>query len=267
MDRPTPWWLRAILLLVAAQAMLLLAVFYQATLVSLLVPWPASPLNSRFIASLYTSLGIGVFLCSFSRTFREVRIVLFGIGLATGMLFILTLLRMFFYPGELDRFPYIWMLFYIVDPLLVIFSFWRLGAKDTAAQITNSLAPLWIVQAVIFGSIGLVLLLVPGVGIAFWPWKMTEPLSQLYSAFFLTLAVGNAMAVRESYWEGIRWLTFILALLGLLVLVVSVVDVQNFKPGISTVTWFAFFGIEALVFSGLFLVGRRVRPSLKGVPA
>jgi peptidoglycan/LPS O-acetylase OafA/YrhL len=176
---------------------------------------------------------------------------------------------MFFYPGELDHFPYIWMLFYIVNPLLVAFSFWRLGhrnGKDTAARGTNPLIPLWIVQAGIFGIVGLLLLLFPGIGVAFWPWHMTEPLSQLYSAFFLTLAIGNAMAVRESHREGIRWLAFILALLGLLVLIVSLMDFQRFKPGISTVIWFAFFGIEALVFSGLFLFGRRVRPSVKGVP-
>ncbi len=266
MDRPIPWWLRAIFVLVAAQALLLVAVFFQATIVSLLVPWPASPLNARFIASLYTALGIGVLMCSFSRTFREVRIVLFGIGFATGLLFLLTLYRMFLYPGELDRFPFIWMLFYIVDPLLVAFSFWRLGGKDTAARGTNPLTPLWIVQAGIFGIVGLLLLLFPGVGVAIWPWRMTEPLSQLYSAFFLTLAIGNALAIRESYWEGVRWLTFILALLGLLVLVVSLVDFQRFKPGISTVIWFAFFSIEFLVFSALFLVGRRVQPTLKGEP-
>ena len=107
MDRPIPWRQRAILILVAAQALLLVAVFFQTTLVNLLVPWPASPLNARFIASIYTAFGIGVLMCSFSRTFREVRIVLFGIGFATGLLFLLTLYRMFFYPGELDHFPYI----------------------------------------------------------------------------------------------------------------------------------------------------------------
>lgn len=159
MDRPIPWWLRAIFVLVAAQALLLVAVFFQATLVSLLVPWPASPLNARFIASLYTALGIGVLMCSFSRTFREVRIVLFGIGFATGLLFLLTLYRMFLYPGELDHFPVMWMLFYIVDPLLVAFSFWRLGSKDTAARGTNPLTSLWIVQAGIFEIVGLLLLL------------------------------------------------------------------------------------------------------------
>ena len=60
MDRGLPWWLRVLFVVVAAQALLLLAVFYQSELVSLLEPWPATPLNARFVASLYTALGLGV---------------------------------------------------------------------------------------------------------------------------------------------------------------------------------------------------------------
>lgn len=52
MERSIPWWLRAILWLVAAQALLLLLALFVPQDVNLLVPWPASPLNSRFIASL-----------------------------------------------------------------------------------------------------------------------------------------------------------------------------------------------------------------------
>ncbi len=266
MDRPLPWWLRAIFVLVAAQALLLLATFYQSTLVNLLVPWPASPLNARFIASLYTALGLGVLLCSTSRTFREVRIVLFGIGFATGLLFFLTLIRMFYYPGELHQFPYFWMLFYLVDPLLVAFSFWRLRSTDNSFRVANRFTPLWLVQAGIFGVVGLLLLLLPSVARSIWPWNMTEPLAQLYSAFFLTLAVGTVLAIRESRWEGIRWLTFILTMLAVLVLIVSLVDFNRFRPGVYTIIWFAFFSIEALVFGGL-LVSHLLRPSAKGATA
>ena len=83
MAQPLPWWLRAIFVLIAAQALLLVAAFFQPPLISLLVPWPASPLNARFIAAIYTALGLGVLLCSMARSFREVRIVLFGMMLVT----------------------------------------------------------------------------------------------------------------------------------------------------------------------------------------
>ncbi len=137
MAQPLPWWLRAIFVLVAAQALLLVAALFQPPLISLLVPWPASPLNARFIAAIYTALGLGVLLCSVAHSFREVRIVLFGIGFATGLLFLLTLYRMIVYPGELTKFPLFWMLFYLIDPLLVAFSFWRLGGRDKAPSEPN----------------------------------------------------------------------------------------------------------------------------------
>src|SRR6266852_4289285 len=168
MAQPLPWWLRAIFVLVAAQALLLIAALFQPPLISLLVPWPASPLNARFIASIYTALGLGVLGCSMARSFREVRIVLFGIGFATGLLFILTLFRIIFYPGELTKFPLFWMLFYLIDPLLVAFSFWRLGWNGTSSSEPNPLMPLWTAQVVIFGVLGLLLLFLPGVGINIW---------------------------------------------------------------------------------------------------
>jgi hypothetical protein len=263
MAQPLPWWLRAIFVLVAVQALLLVAAFFQPPLISLLVPWPASPLNARFIAAMYTALGLGVLLCSMARSFREVRIVLFGIGFATGLLFLLTLYRMIVYPGELTKFPLFWMLFYLVDPLLVAFSFWRLGGRDKAPSEPNPLMLLWVIQAAILGVFGLLLLFLPGVAINIWPWAMTVQLSQLYSGFFISLCVVSAMAVREPRWEGVRVLAFIFATLAVLVLIVSVVHIGRFKSEAATVVWFVFFAAEVAVFGGL-LISHLVRPSVKG---
>src|SRR6266567_4664438 len=93
-DRAVPWWVRAVLWLAAAQALLLLAALVQPSSDNLLVPWPASPLNARFIASLYVALGAGVVLSSLGSGLREMRIVLVGVGLATVLLLGLTVLRM-----------------------------------------------------------------------------------------------------------------------------------------------------------------------------
>lgn len=264
MAQPLPWWLRAIFVLVAAQALLLVAAFFQPPLISLLVPWPASPLNARFIAAIYTALGLGVLLCSVARSFREVRIVLFGIGFATGLLFLLTLYRMIVFPGELTKFPLFWMLFYLIDPLLVVFSFWRLGGRDKAPSEPNPLALIWIVQAAILGFFGLLLLFFTGVAVNIWPWAMTVQLSQLYSGFAISLCVVSAMAVREPRWEGVRLLAFIFATLAVLVLIVSVVHFNRFKSDVSAVVWFVFFAAEAIVFAGLLIIHLIRRPSLKG---
>lgn len=264
MERSIPWWLRAILWLAAAQALLLTTALFAPQYVNLLVPWPASPLNARFIASLYVSLGLGVLLCSMARSFREMRIVLFGVGMATIVLLFLTIVRMYFHPGELKQFPTFWILFYIVDPLLVAFAFWRLGWGDTTPRGVSSLTPLWLVQAAFFGVLGLILMLLPTTAIGFWPWAITEPQAQLYSAFFLTLAVAGLLAIRELRWEGIRWLVFMIMLLALLVLVVSLLHFPRFTNLTTTIIWFAWFGLEVIVFGSLF-IRHLVRPTPKGV--
>jgi hypothetical protein len=155
------------------------------------------------------------------------------------------------------------MLFYLIDPLLVAFSFWRLGGRDKAPSEPNPLALLWVIQAVILGVFGLLLLFFPGVAMNIWPWSMTVQLSQLYSGFFISLCVVSLMAVREPRWEGVRLLVFIFATLAVLVLIVSVVHFSRFKSDASTVVWFVFFAAEAIVFGGL-LISHLVRPSVKG---
>jgi hypothetical protein len=200
---------------------------------------------------------------SLARSFREMRIVLFGIGMATTLLFFLTILRMYFHPGELKQFPYFWLLFYIVDPLLVAFAFWRFGWGATTPLGASALTPLWIVQAGFFGVLGLILMLLPTTAMGFWPWAITEPQAQLYSAFFLTLAVASLLAIRELRWEGIRWLVLMVMMLALLVLVVSLLHLPRFTNGVTTIIWFVWFGVEALVFGSLF-IRHLVRPSPKG---
>ena len=250
-----PWWVRAVLWLAAAQALLLLLALVQPSAVNLLVPWPASPLNARFIASLYVSLGVGVVLCSLAARFREMRIVLIGIATATTLLLFLTLLRMWLHPGELATFPTFWLLFYVVDPLLVGLVFWRLGWGGTGPETARPPAALWLAQAVLFGAAGLVLLFLPDVARGLWPWAMTEPQSQLYSAFFLTLALTSLLASRETGWDGVRWLVLMIALLAVLVIAVSLLHLPRFTRAPATAVWLALFGAEALVFGGLFVRG------------
>jgi hypothetical protein len=254
-----PLWVRAVLWLAAAQALLLLLALVEPSAVSLLVPWPASPLNARFIASLYVSLGAGVVLCSLAPRFREMRIVLAGIGVATGLLFVLTVLRMVLHPHELARFPVFWLLFYLVDPLLAGIVFWRLGWGSAGTATVRPRPALWFAQAAVFGIAGLALLLTPSAAMALWPWAITDPQAEIYSAFFVTLSVASLLAAREPTWEGVRWLVLMIALLAVLVVIVSLLHLQRFTKPPATAVWLVLFSAEALLFGGLF-----VRESTRG---
>lgn len=262
MDNPLPIWLRVFLGFVAFQAMELVLVLVNTDLVKIFVPFTATPLNARFIAALYVSLGVGVLLAAFATRLRTIRLILIGIGVATGVLFVLTLPRL----GELDQFPTFWMLFYLIDPLVVLYAFWRLDWHDAAGRGPNPMAPVWWIEAALFGIGGLVLLLAPQTAITLWPWSMTEALSQLYSAFFITIALVCILAAREPRWDGVRLIVFMLCALAVLVIVASLLHLPRFKPGTATVAWFAFFAVQA-VTSGTILIRQRARPFLKGAMA
>lgn len=249
MDRPPPAWLRLILIFVAFQAELLVPVLFQPDWVKFFVPFAATPLNARFIAALYVSLGLGVLLAAFARQFRAVRLVLIGVGLATALLFLMTIPRL----PQLSTFPTFWMLFYLVDPLLILFTFWKLGWRDSQVGGRNPLVPLWIGQSIIFGVGGIILLVLPQTAISFWPWSMTEELSQLYSMFFISISLISFLAARELRWASVQFLVFMLGALALLVLVASSLHLDRFKPGPGATAWFAFFALEALAFGGLFI--------------
>ena len=261
-EHPNPWWLRAIFGVVAAQALELVIVFFQPEFVRLLVPWPATPLNARFIASLYTALGIGVLLCAFARTVGEVRVILLGIGIATGALLLLTLPRL----GELPQFPLFWIVFYVIDPLLVAYSVWRLRGAAAIPRGSNPQASLWIANAAVLGLIGALLLLLPYQAIALWPWALSEPLARIYSVFFLTLAICSWMCARETSWAHTRLFALTLALLVALVLAVSLYHLDRFKPNAATPIWFALFALETMMLGGLWM-RRKAQPAVQGAPS
>ena len=239
--------------LAAAQALLLLLALVRPSEVNLLVPWPASPLNARFIASLYVALGAGVVLCSLGSGFREMRIVFVGVGMATALLLVLTVVRMTLHPHELTTFPLFWLLFYVIDPLLVGLVFLHLGWGGPDAPGATPPPALWFVEAALFGAVGLLLLLLPALARSLWPWTITEPESQLYSAFFITLAVASLLAARERTWAAVRWVVFMIAFLALLSLAVSLIHLAKFSSGGSTVIWMTVLVAELLGCGGLFV--------------
>ena len=57
-----PIWLRLFFLFVVLQALLVGSALIQPTLISLVMPWPASPLNARFIGALYIMGAISALL-------------------------------------------------------------------------------------------------------------------------------------------------------------------------------------------------------------
>jgi len=232
-----PVWLRLFFLFVLAQALLVGSAILQPSLITLVLPWDASPLNTRFIAALYLMGAISALLCMVATSYTEVRLSLIEIGIVTGMLLLLTVPHF----GEFNAttFPYRWTIFYTIDPLVTGLILWRMRKHNPVSVGRNVLAPLFTVYAALLAIIGAVLLVAPTVAAQLWPWALPPILGQVYSVFFLTFAVGGWLAAREPGWGGVR--IYVLANVGMLLLIVGVSlwHSDRFKPGLTTWVWYA----------------------------
>jgi hypothetical protein len=264
MERPMTWWIRAYLLFAAVQG-------FGIGLTGLIapaemqIPLRITPLNSRFVAALYIGGGIGVLLAALSRRRSEARLFVVGFGVATGLIMLVTALHWSdFMADGLPHRP-VWIFDYIVDPLLALILVLFAGLLPPAKGVRHALTPLLIVQAVVFGALGLLLLLAPDVGAAYWPWMLPPVLGQVYGCFLLTFSVGAALAARETSARAIR--DFLFASLGLtvLVLLASVLHLDRFKPAPVTGVWFAAFGLACVAFAIGVALQSRSMGSRRGV--
>jgi hypothetical protein len=243
-----PWWVRAYLLVGAAQG---LALGVTGLLVpsELQIPLRISPLNARFVAALYAAAALGVLLSALVHRRQDAQIFVVGFGLATTLIAIVTVLHWSeFMDPSLPHRP-LWLTAYVVDPILAFVivpaaGLWRAPSGSGRRLLLVPLAA----QSAILGIAGLVLLLLPQVAVAVWPWALTPVLSQVYASFFLAFAVGGVLALRRSRPIMVRNLAVALLAMTSLVLLASLLHLERFKPGPVTWVWFAAFALGAVTF-------------------
>lgn len=247
LQRPVPWWLRAYLLIAMVQGMLVMGtsgLFFPA---DIFIPIEVSPLNARFIGGLYMAGGIGVLLSALARSVDETRIFVIGFGLIATIATIVT----FAYWDEFtaEGIPWIWTLTYILDAAIALVLFVMLGLWRFIRPGRHRLTPLFAAQAVVMGLAGLVLLFAPRTAIEHWPWGMTVILSRLYGTFFLTFAVGAAIAAWETWMPANRIFVISSFLLKLLSMAAALPHLERFTSTQAKVIWFGGFGIGALLMA------------------
>jgi hypothetical protein len=251
------WWLRGYLLFAALQG-------FGIGLTGLLspadmqIPLRITPLNARFVAALYVAGGVGVLWGTFSRHRAQARLFVVAFAFATALILGVTLLRWSeFMAVGLPHQP-IWMFDYVVDPLLGLAVIRLAGLWPPWHTARHALTPVFIVQAVVLGVLGLALLLAPDTLAAAWPWTLPPVLGQVYGCFFLTFALGAALAAGEVEPRAIRGFVLSTLTLMALVLLASGLHVDRFKAEPVTVVWFAAFGVGLLVFAGALAVEWRL---------
>ena len=259
-----PIWLRLFFLFVLAQALLVGSAIIQPALITVVLPWDASPLNARFIAALYLMGAISALLCMLAARYAEVRISLIEIGFVTGVLLLITAPHF----GEFtpQNFPYRWTIFYTIDPLVSALIWWRLRTSAAPPSGRSPLAPLFLTYAAVLAVAGVILLSLPALAASLWPWALPPILGQVYSVFFLTFALGGLLAAREPGWAGVR--VYVLANLCMMLLIIGVSfwHADRFKPGPTTWVWYA-LSLAGVVAFGVALLRRPGQRLKQGVAA
>lgn len=180
------------------------------------LPWLVPPLHARFLGAVYLSAAVLLAGGVLARNYVEVRVMILLITIWTGMLFILSLVHF----AEFDfshRPVWFWFGAYLVYPLIGLWYLWRnrsLNEKAAGSALTASFRGYLQVQGAVFTLLALCLLLVPGLMVAVWPWKITLLLAQIYSAPFLAYGVCSLLLSRQQAWLEVRLVvigTFVLA--------------------------------------------------------
>lgn len=270
MDPRVPWWLRAYLGFAAVQGLgigltgLLLPSEIQ-------IPLRITPLNARFVAALYIAGGVGVLWAAFAPRRPQTRLFVYGFGLATGLILILTLAHWSDFMNDALPHRPVWIFDYVVDPLLALVIVPCAGLWPTRGH-AHRLTPLLVTESAVFGALAAALLLMPDATAAIWPWALPPVLGQLYACFFLTFAVGAAMSARETESGARRAFLLSSASLMALVLVASLIHVDRFKPEPISVVWFSasviglvvFVVASAIEFDRVWSIGEQPRYTARG---
>jgi hypothetical protein len=213
------------------------------------IPFPltVSPLNARFIGALYLAAAVGMILSALAPSRVDTRIFVIGFGLVSVLVLVVTVL----YWGDFTarRIPVLWLVTYTADPTVTAVTFvsWKLWRAGQPGR--HALTPLFLAEFAVLGVLGMVSLLLPGLAVALWPWKITPLLAQVYGVFFLTFASGALLASSERRTSAILPVVASSCALAVLVLVASVFHLDRFTPGVPTALWFGVFGIAAVAFA------------------
>jgi hypothetical protein len=202
MDRPVPWWLRAYLYVAAFQGIVGMGLTGLFIHDHFFLPLNVSPLNANFIGALYLAGGVGVLLSGLSRTVPETRLFVIGFGIIATLATIVTLA--YWDDFSADHTPWQWTTTYLLDTgivllLCVVLRCWRAQRPGW-----HRLSPIFVLQAVVMGALGLLLLLAPQTAIDSWPWKLTVILARLYGAFFLAYGGVAALAGGGAHQPALR---------------------------------------------------------------
>jgi hypothetical protein len=235
--RLSPWWLRAFLLVNVVQdvGLGLSGLLFPA---QFLIPLKGlTPLNARFVGSLYLGGGVVILCAALMRRAVDTRIPLWSFFVITVLVLGMTLA--YWRDFTVGGVPKLWMLTYVVDPIVVPIAIATLGLVRPAVPGRHRLTAIFLTQAFVLGSVGIALLIASDAVLAAWPWVIDRLLARVYAAFFLAFAVGALLAAYERRPRAVQ--AFLAGSLALVVftLTTTLLHLDRFSSGPALGIWFA----------------------------
>ncbi len=226
--------------------------FFLPAVLGTLWPWELTPFNTRFLGAVYLASLISAAALAYIGRWSPARLVVPMIFLFTAVVLAISII----YISRFTQNPASiigWFALYIIIPANALYHLWlyRETPPVGGARLPAFMTGLLGVQALGLGLYGTLLLVVPGVAGAFWPWPLDEFHARLYSVAFLTPALGawlllRSASVLELRTMGLTQVAGILPLVALLLVDAEVQRVNWSEAG--TWVWMA-------LWVGIFLMG------------
>lgn len=160
-------------------------------------PWQLTPFNTRFLGAVYLASMLSVALAT--KRWFPARSVLRVILVFTAIVLVVSL----FYN---DRFEsgkwgtWWWFGLYVVLPVSSAYHLWLFRSQPSPSTTVSVVWQRLLIGAgIIIGSYGLGLLAAPTAFSSFWPWELDNFHGQLYSATFISGAVGLFTVARSAH--------------------------------------------------------------------
>lgn len=220
-------------------------------------PWQVKLFNTFFLAAVYISSFAAVTVLLWGGRWAPARVGLWMLVCFTTLVLIISVLY-------LNRFDFhkwatwAWFFLYIVIPLNSAYNLYlnRRLQPVNPTSLPSLLKWYLLVQAVVLTLYTLALLLAPVAFTTFWPWHIDEFHGRMYSAIFLTGAVGayvlwrSAAAVELLLLGVTQSILGLFAILGVIIVNASQQTVNWTQPG--TWAWIGLFAV--LMLTGIVMI-------------
>lgn len=157
-------------------------------------PWKLSPFNARFLGAIYLAALAAIATLLWRPRWVPARLLAPMILTFTAVVFAVSVATADrFRGGNAAWMTVAWFTLYLVLPLNAGWHVWRYRSRGLWGGL--ALTGLWSgylrAMALVFGTYGLAMLLTGNAATGFWPWPIDDFHARIYSAMFLTGAVGG----------------------------------------------------------------------------